>query len=107
MLYLRIVTGAGDYIDSGISKADISRRLAIPERTAYHVLKSVSDKKSLTHNKGTGRPPKLHKTDRNQIMALVQHNPRITLNECRVKLSTPVAKSTLSEEMKRGYILNI
>ncbi|KAI6648331.1 hypothetical protein LOD99_12140 [Oopsacas minuta] len=34
-------------------------------------------------------------------MALVQHHPRITLNECRAKLSTPVAKSTLSEEMKR------
>ena len=34
-------------------------------------------------------------------MALVQHNPRITLNECRAKLSTQVAKSTLCEEMKR------
>ena len=28
-------------------------------------------------------------------MALVQHNPRIILNECRAKLSTQVAKSTL------------
>ncbi|KAI6647786.1 hypothetical protein LOD99_8501 [Oopsacas minuta] len=80
---------------------EISRRLAIPERTVYRVLKSISDKKSLTHKNGAGRPQILHKSDRNMIMALVQHNPRIiTLNECRAKLSTPVAKSTLSEEMK-------
>ena len=88
--------------EAGITKAtEISRRLAIPEQTVYRVLKSISDKKSLTHKKGAGRPPKLHKADRNWIMALVQHNPRITLNECRAKLSAPVAKSTLSEEIKR------
>ena len=88
--------------EAGITKAiEISRRLAIPERTIYRVLELISDKKSLTHKKGAGRPLKLHKANRNRIMALVQHNPRITLNECRAKLSTPVAKSTLSEEMKR------
>ena len=88
--------------EAGITKAtEISRRLAIPERKVYRVLKSISDKKSLTHKKGAGRPPKLHNADRKRIVALVQHNPSITLNECRAKLSTPVANSTLSEEMKR------
>ncbi|KAI6654438.1 hypothetical protein LOD99_834 [Oopsacas minuta] len=91
-----------DFFDAGMTKAtEISRRLTIPERTIYRVLKSISDKKSLTHKKGAGRPQILHKSDRNRIMALVQHNPRITLNECRAKLSTPIAKSTLLEEMKR------
>ena len=82
--------------DAGITKAsDIAKRLAIPERTFYRVLKTISAKKSLGHKKGAGRPHKLVKADRNRIMALVQHNPRITLNECRAKLSTQVAKSTL------------
>ena len=88
--------------DAGITNGrEIARRLGIPERTVYRVSSAILDSKSLSHKKVAGRPRKLLKDDICRILNLVHRNPRITLNECRAKLGCVVAKSTLSNELKR------
>jgi transposase len=89
-------------VERGESVASVAQRFEVTERGLHKILKRYRERGTLEPDKpGPKKPTKLTPADDRKMLALIEQDPGITLNQIRAQLSVQVAESTVCRRLKK------
>ncbi len=92
-------------VDSGLSIESVSRKYAVSSRTIFQWRELREETGGLEPRKGKTGPKRKLDSHRAEILAAVEQNPSITLEELKAKLELPGCLQTLWNTLHRWRIV--